>query len=171
MRYNGQWSTIEEGNLTRTCPLQQWSTIEDGNLTRTCPLQLVKCVWFYKGRVNKKSGGKKIICIIFFQFFCCKLFYIFSFLFCNSVNYLQNLIYRIPIIVTNELFEFGSARSKIRDSGIIWEWFRIIWIRDLKRAKTKLFWEKFGKSSRIIHQIREKFIKFANYLGLIRSTE
>ena len=43
----------------------QWSTIEDGNLTLACPLQLVKCVWFYKWRVNKKSydkkGGKKKI--------------------------------------------------------------------------------------------------------------
>ena len=35
-----------------------------------------------------------------------------------------------------------------------------------KRAKQK---KNYGKNSRIIHKIREKFVQFANYSGLIRS--
>ena len=62
----------------------------------------------------------------------------------------------------------------IRD-GIIWNKVvirdGIIWNKDLSLAKEqkkkkKMLWEKFGKNSRIIHKIWEKF---ANYSGLIMS--
>ena len=58
-------------------------------------------------------------------------------------------------ILTNELFGFSSARSKIRDSGI----FRIIRIRDLSPAreqKKKTLKKCSGKNSGIIHKIGKK---------------